>query len=49
MTNFFVVLALITFGKDFVKMHNIDVYMTPLIEKLQVLWRGGCSIWCGEG
>jgi hypothetical protein len=22
------------------KMYNIDVYMAPLIEKLQVLWRG---------
>ncbi len=21
-------------------MHNIDVYMAPLIEKLQMLWRG---------
>jgi hypothetical protein len=21
-------------------MHNIDVYMAPLIEELQVLWRG---------
>jgi hypothetical protein len=33
-------LTLIIHGKELVKMHNIDVYMAPLIEKLQMLWRG---------
>jgi hypothetical protein len=36
----FVVLALLIHGKEFVKMHNFDVYMEPLIEELQVLWKG---------
>jgi hypothetical protein len=34
---FFVILALIIPGKESMKMHNIDVYMAPLIEGLQVL------------
>jgi hypothetical protein len=38
--NFFVILALIILGKESLKMHNIDVYMAPLIEELQVLRRG---------
>jgi hypothetical protein len=33
-------LILIILGKESMKMHNIDVYMAPLIEKLQMLWRG---------
>jgi hypothetical protein len=37
---FFVILALIIPRKKPVEMHNIDVYMAPLIEELQVLWRG---------
>jgi hypothetical protein len=35
----FVMLALIIPSKESINMHNIDVYMTPLIEELQVLWR----------
>ncbi len=38
--NFFVVLALLIPNKEFVKMHNFDVYIEPLIEELQVLWKG---------
>jgi ribosomal protein S27AE len=38
--NFFVMLALIILRKESVKMHNIDVYMVPLIEELQMLWKG---------
>jgi hypothetical protein len=38
--NFFVILALIILGKEYMKMHNINVYMAPLIKELQVLWRG---------
>jgi hypothetical protein len=38
--NFFVMLALIIPGKESVRMQNIDVYMAPLIEQLQVLWKG---------
>jgi hypothetical protein len=26
-------------------MHNIDVYMAPLIKELQVLWGGGGITW----
>jgi len=33
-------LALIILNKEFVKMHKIDVYMAPLIEDLQMLWKG---------
>jgi hypothetical protein len=33
-------LALIIPSKEFVKIHNIDVCMAPLIEDLQVLWKG---------
>jgi hypothetical protein len=33
-------LTLIILGKELVKMYNIDVYMAPLIKKLQMLWRG---------
>jgi hypothetical protein len=36
----FVMLVLIIPSKEFVKMHNIDVYMVLLIEELQVLWMG---------
>jgi hypothetical protein len=35
-----VILTLIIPSKEFMKMHNIDVYMAPLIEELQVLWKG---------
>jgi hypothetical protein len=38
--NFSVILALIIPSKESLKMHNIHVYMAPLIEELQVLWRG---------
>jgi len=37
---FWVILALIIPCKESMKMHNINVYMAPLIEKLQVLWKG---------
>jgi hypothetical protein len=33
-------LALIIPNKEFVKMHNMDVHVAPLIEELQVLWKG---------
>ncbi len=36
----FVVLTLLILGKEFVKMHNFDVYMQPLIDELQELWKG---------
>jgi len=38
--NFFVMLALIILGQESIKLHNIDIYVAPLIEELQVLWRG---------
>jgi Fe2+ transport system protein B len=38
--NFFVILTLIIPGKESMKMHNINVYMAPLIKELQVLWKG---------
>jgi hypothetical protein len=34
------VLTLLILGKEFVKMHNFDVYMQPLIDELQELWKG---------
>ncbi len=37
---FFVTLALIIPCKELVRMHHMDVYLAPLIEELQVLWRG---------
>jgi hypothetical protein len=37
---FFVIFTLIILGKESVKMHNMDVYLAPLIEELQVLWKG---------
>ncbi len=37
---FFVMLALIIFGNESMKMQNINVYMAPLIEVLQELWKG---------
>jgi hypothetical protein len=33
-------LALIILGKDSVTSRNVDVYLQPFIEKLQVLWNG---------
>jgi hypothetical protein len=33
-------LGLVIPSSKFVRMHNIDVYMAPLIEELQELWRG---------
>jgi hypothetical protein len=33
-------LASIILGREYVRMHNIDVYVAPLIEELQVLSRG---------
>ena len=38
--NFFMMLALIIPGKESVTDKNVDVYMTPLIEELQELWKG---------
>jgi hypothetical protein len=38
--NFFVMLVLLIVGKESVKMHNFDIYMAPLIEELQLLWKG---------
>jgi hypothetical protein len=40
---FWVIFAFIILGKEYVKMHNINVYMAPLIAELQVLWRGVAS------
>jgi hypothetical protein len=37
---FFVIFTLVILGKESVKMHNMDVYLAPLIEELQVLWKG---------
>ena len=37
---FFVMLTLIIPGKDSVKEENIHVYLAPLIEELQKLWKG---------
>jgi hypothetical protein len=36
----FVMLALILLGKEYVKMHNINVYMAFVIEEVQILWKG---------
>jgi hypothetical protein len=33
-------LVSIIHGNEFVKMHNFDVYMAPLIRELQALWKG---------
>jgi hypothetical protein len=33
-------LALLTPRKKLVKNHNIDVYLAPLLEELQLLWKG---------
>ena len=38
--NFFMMLALIIPGKESVKDRNVDVYLAPLIEELQELWKG---------
>jgi hypothetical protein len=40
----FVMLALIILGKEFMKMHNIDAHMAPIIEELQVLWKGVAAL-----
>jgi len=40
MKKFFVVLTLWILIKESMKMHNYDVYMQPLIDKLQKLWKG---------
>jgi hypothetical protein len=37
---FFVTLTLIIPCKELVKMYHMDVYLAPLIEELQVLWKG---------
>jgi hypothetical protein len=37
---FFAMLVLLIHGKEFVNMHNFDVYIPPLIEELQDLWKG---------
>lgn len=37
---FFVMLGLVIPSSKFVRMHNIDVHMAPLIEELQELWKG---------
>lgn len=41
---FFVMLALLMPWKEFVRNENIDVYLEPLLEKLEILWRGVRSI-----
>jgi hypothetical protein len=33
-------LVLLILGKEFVKKKNIDVYLAPLLEELQELWKG---------
>ncbi len=33
-------LTLLIQGKEFVKNENINVYLQPLVEKLQELWKG---------
>ena len=38
--NFFMMLAIIISGKESVTDKNVDVYMAPLIEELQKLWKG---------
>jgi len=38
--NFFMMLTLIIPGKRSVTEKNIDVYLAPLIQELQELWRG---------
>lgn len=37
---FFIMLALLIPGKESVTSENIDIYMAPLIEELQILWDG---------
>jgi hypothetical protein len=37
---FFVMLALLIPGKEFVRSENIDVYLEPLLEELEILWKG---------
>ncbi len=37
---FFVMLGLIIPSLEFIRMHDIDVYMALLIEELQELWKG---------
>lgn len=40
-TKFFIMmLALIILGNELVRMHNIDVYMAPLMKELKMLQRG---------
>ncbi len=39
-TNFFVMLNLHIPSRESMKMHNFDVYMTPMIKEFQMLWRG---------
>ncbi len=36
---FFVMLTLLIPGKEFVRNENIDVYLEPLLEELEILWR----------
>ncbi len=36
---FFVMLTLLILGKKYVKNENIDVYLQPLVEELQELWK----------
>jgi hypothetical protein len=33
-------IRLLILNKEFIKMHNFDVYMAPLIEELHDLWKG---------
>jgi hypothetical protein len=37
---FFVMLALLILGKDLVTNANFNVYLQPLVEELQQLWKG---------
>jgi hypothetical protein len=36
----FLMLALIILGKESCTVSNVDTYLQPLIEKLQILWNG---------
>jgi len=42
---FFMLLALLIFGKEQVKSKNIDVYLQPFIVELHELWQHGVPTW----
>jgi hypothetical protein len=33
-------MVMLILSKEFVKNNNVDVYLVPLVKKLQELWRG---------